>query len=75
LNDRKIGTRLLFAGNFLKQPCFAGVDIPHRVAGSLDHTDDAMRNAFWIGCYPGLDEARLRYSSDAIIEFCRNKRV
>lgn len=75
LNDRKIGTRLLFAGNILKQPCFTGANIPHRVVGSLDHTDDAMCRAFWIGCYPGLDEERLRYASDVIIEFCRKDRL
>lgn len=73
LNERKIGTRLLFAGNILKQPCLVGTDVPYRVSGSLTQADDSMHNTFWIGCYPGLDQERLEYVSDVITDFCTKR--
>ena len=54
LNERKIGTRLLFAGNLTRQPLFQDNDIQYRVVGDLKHTDNTMDNTFWIGCYPGI---------------------
>jgi CDP-6-deoxy-D-xylo-4-hexulose-3-dehydrase len=71
LNEHRIGTRLLFAGNILKQPNFTQYKPEHRVSGTLSATDDAMMNAFWIGCYPGLDLERLTYVADTIVEFCK----
>lgn len=59
LEAHGIGTRLLFAGNLLRQPAYAQVE--HRVAGSLTHTDEIMSRTFWIGIYPGLTEPMLRY--------------
>ncbi|OIO02800.1 MAG: hypothetical protein AUJ49_05585 [Desulfovibrionaceae bacterium CG1_02_65_16] len=67
LNARRIGTRLLFAGNITRQPCFAGVE--HRVAGSLAGTDAIMRRTFWVGTYPGLDEARVDFIAASILEW------
>lgn len=65
LDERKIGTRLIFAGNITKQPYFKNYVVDYRVAGSLKNTDDVMNNAFWIGIYPGLTEEMLDYVVDS----------
>ncbi|MDX2218406.1 MAG: lipopolysaccharide biosynthesis protein RfbH [Burkholderiales bacterium] len=67
LDERKIGTRLLFAGNLTRQPYFANQE--YRVSGSLERTDQVMRDAFWIGLYPGLSEEMLDYSVKCIEQF------
>jgi CDP-6-deoxy-D-xylo-4-hexulose-3-dehydrase len=73
LNDRKIGTRLLFGGNLLRQPAYAGCE--HRVAGDLTNTDFTMNNVFWIGVYPGLTEPMLEFVAATIHEFVSQKRT
>jgi len=67
LESRKIGTRLIFAGNLLKQPAYRGVDF--RVIGDLTNTDIVMNRSFWVGVYPGLTEPMLDYVADSITEF------
>lgn len=59
LNKKKIGTRLLFAGNVIKQPYMK--ELNSRVSGELKNTDFVMKNTFWIGLYPGLTLQHLEY--------------
>jgi CDP-4-dehydro-6-deoxyglucose reductase, E1 len=67
LDNHKIGTRLLFAGNIINQPYFK--DIPYRASGPLENTNIVMNRTFWLGVYPGLDEEMLRFVSDKLHEF------
>ena len=73
LEDKKIQTRNLFAGNILKHPCFEtwqeGVD--YRVAGTLENTDKIMNDSLWIGLYPGMGDEKLDYMISTIREFCK----
>jgi CDP-6-deoxy-D-xylo-4-hexulose-3-dehydrase len=61
LENHKIATRSLFAGNILRHPAYQYQEIKYRISGSLKNTDYIMNNSFWIGVYPGLDEDRMNY--------------
>lgn len=69
LNENKIHTRNLFAGNLLKQPAFKG--IVHRVVGSLKNTDKIMNDTFFIGVYPGIGKTEIDYMISKFEEFFR----
>ncbi|MDD5155305.1 MAG: lipopolysaccharide biosynthesis protein RfbH [Candidatus Omnitrophica bacterium] len=73
LESKKIATRMLFAGNLIRQPAYK--DIKYRVVGNLNNTDLAMNNLFWIGVYPGLNYAMLEYVFAQITEFLKSKKV
>ncbi|OAB35265.1 lipopolysaccharide biosynthesis protein RfbH [Paenibacillus macquariensis subsp. defensor] len=62
LEKERIGTRLLFAGNILRQPAYK--DINCRIVGELRNTDRIMNQTFWIGVYPGLTQEMLQYVAD-----------
>lgn len=67
LNDRNIGTRLLFGGNLTRQPYMKGRD--YRVVGELTNSDIITQRCFWVGIYPGLSEQHLEYTASTIREF------
>ena len=71
LDSRKIGTRLLFAGNITKQPAYK--DVPFRVVGDLTNTDIVMKRSFWVGVYPGLTRQMLDYVIESITDFMTGK--
>jgi CDP-6-deoxy-D-xylo-4-hexulose-3-dehydrase len=72
LEDHKVQTRNLFAGNLLRHPAFEqyveGVDY-RVVGGSLPVTDSIMRDSFWLGLYPGMTSEKLQYMIDTIKTF------
>ena len=67
LEVNRVQTRLIFAGNILRQPAYA--DIEHRVVGDLPNSDQVMRGGFFVGVYPGLDQPRLDYMLDIFGRF------
>lgn len=67
LDERKIGSRLLFAGNAVRQPFMQGKR--YRLVDELAVTDALMNRAFWLGVWPGLDEAMLEYMADSVLSF------
>jgi CDP-6-deoxy-D-xylo-4-hexulose-3-dehydrase len=67
LDQNKIGTRLLFAGNLTRQPYFE--DIEYRVVGDLINTDITMNQTLWLGIYPGLGTTQLNYIAEKMEEF------
>ena len=67
LDQNKIGTRLLFAGNLVRQPYFEGRT--YRVVGELTNTDRIMNDTFWVGVHPGLSEAHLDFICATIEEY------
>ena len=69
----RIETRSLFSGNLLRHPAFA--DIEHRVVGSLAVSDAITERTFFVGVYPGIDDARLDYIVDAFGRFMAGERA
>lgn len=72
LEENHVQTRMLFAGNLIKHPCFTnmpnkGKDL-YRVAGDLSNTDGAMERTFWIGVYPGMTKEKLKFMAECIRE-------
>ena len=71
LENNNIQTRMLFAGNLIKHPCFDVIrndTSAYRICGNLENTDFIMKNSFWIGVYPGMTDEKLAEMAKGIIE-------
>ncbi len=74
LEEHGIQTRMLFAGNLIRQPCFDSMRAAgkgYRVAGTLKNTDRIMRDTFWVGLYPGMTDEKIDYMAEMIREAIR----
>lgn len=70
MEEHGIQTRMLFAGNLIKHPCFdemRAIGEGYRVVGSLTNTDRIMEDTFWIGVYPGMTDEMIDYMADTLI--------
>jgi CDP-6-deoxy-D-xylo-4-hexulose-3-dehydrase len=67
LEANRVQTRLIFAGNILRQPAYEHIE--HRAVGDLSVSDQVMRGGFFVGVYPGLDRPRLDYMLDTFGRF------
>lgn len=67
LDQHKVGTRLLFAGNLTRQPYM--LERSYRISGALNNADRIMNNTFWIGLWPGLSEEMLNFTVQKIRQF------
>lgn len=70
LENKKIGTRLLFASNLMRQPAYVGVE--HRAPVPTPNADVIMNGSFWMGIYPGINDRMRDYQVDVMHAFCRN---
>jgi CDP-6-deoxy-D-xylo-4-hexulose-3-dehydrase len=66
LTEKKIGTRLLFAGNITKQPAY--LNKKFKINGNLEVTDNIMNNSFWVGIHPSLGEEELNFIAKSLEE-------
>lgn len=73
LESKGIQTRMLFAGNIIKHPCFDEMRKSgdgYRVVGDLSNTDRIMRDTFWVGAYPGMREGMIEFMIEKVRGFC-----
>ena len=74
VEDHGIQTRMLFAGNLTKHPCFdemRAAGAGYRIVGSLDNTDRIIEDTFWVGVYPGMTDEMIDYMAKTIKEAVR----
>jgi len=67
LEDRRIGTRLMFGGNLLQQPAYA--DVQARVVGDLTNAQLVTDSSFWIGVYPGINDDMIGFITEVINDY------
>ena len=75
IEERGVQTRMLFAGNLIKHPCFDTMrerSTGYRVAGALTQTDAIMNNTFWTGVYPGMTDDMIDYIIETVIQVVKN---
>jgi len=72
LEEKKIGTRLLFAGNIIKQPAYR--NIKKKMIGNFENTDKIMNNTFWLGVWPGLNENHYNYFDEVMREYFKKNK-
>ena len=71
IESKGVQTRMLFAGNLIKHPCFDEMRASgegYRVVGDLKNTDRIMADTFWVGVYPGMTDEMIDYMAKTIIE-------
>ena len=71
MEGHNVQTRRLFSGNLLKHPCFDEMrksGTGYRVVGTLENTDRIMRDSFWVGVYPGMNDAKIDYMIKVLID-------
>lgn len=76
VESKGVQTRMLFAGNLIKHPCFDEMRASgkgYRVVGTLENTDRIMNDSFWIGVYPGMTDEKLMYMAKTVIEALKNE--
>ncbi|NTU53572.1 MAG: lipopolysaccharide biosynthesis protein RfbH [Chlorobiaceae bacterium] len=74
LESKGVQTRMLFAGNLIKHPCFEEMrrtNAGFRIAGELSVTDKIMRDSFWVGVYPGMSEPMCEYMARMVVDACK----
>jgi CDP-6-deoxy-D-xylo-4-hexulose-3-dehydrase len=75
IESKGIQTRMLFAGNLIKHPCFDEMRASgegYRVVSELNITDRIMNDTFWVGVYPGMTDEMIDYMIDTIVDACNN---
>ena len=76
LENNKIQTRMLFAGNLTRHPCFDQLrekESGYRIVGNLKNTDRIMKDTFWVGVYPGMNVDQLDYMVNQVHGFVNKK--
>ena len=71
IEEHGVQTRMLFAGNLIKHPCFDQMRASgkgYRVIGSLENTNRIMKDTFWVGVYPGMTDGMIDYMAQVICE-------
>ncbi|HJI46258.1 MAG TPA: lipopolysaccharide biosynthesis protein RfbH [Oscillospiraceae bacterium] len=76
IESKGVQTRMLFAGNLIKHPCFDEMRASgkgYRVVGTLENTDKIMNDSFWVGVYPGMTDEKLKYMAKTIVEALKDE--